>query len=309
MNKEFFGEYTVEYAASKVGKLIVSPEGLTAKFVSVCVVATGEILRLAILSGDRYVPLGVMLPDGDKLRFHKKFSSNALKLKGIGSIDGCRLISKRDDLSLPSPPVREEAEIAPSPVPEPLSPAEPIPPPETEPESIPTLKPAAKPEPIPPPETEPEPIPVPEPIRKPEPAPPPEPESPPEPTHSWKALPTISEQQEAPLPRFSETDVEDVLPYPAPSLAVESEGDASPQWTSQANISALFSDQDLKTASQTVEEAMTRPGDDYIALAIPFEAGKPFPLMPIFCFGRSEMLHGRPHLVFHIKNGNLLSQG
>ena len=291
MNRELFGEYTVEYAASKVGSLTVSSEGLKAKFAAACVVATGEILRLAILTGDRYVALGVMLPDGDKLRFSKKFSSHDLKSRGITSIEGCRLVSNLEDISVPK--------TVPRIAPEPLSPEEPVPDmkrepvllPESKPEPLFLPKPSPREGPPPLPDTAPEQILLPEPRQKAEPV------QEPEALRSWKAVQQAEKPPDSAAHPISEEDVVDVSPYPEPPS----------KWTPQRDITALFSNQDMVAASQSVQDALTRPGTDWTELAIPFEAGNPFPLMPIFCFGKSLLIDGRPHLVFRIKNGNLLS--
>jgi len=313
MMKELFGEYIVEYNSAKVGLLTVSEHGLMARFTCQCVVATAEVLRLAILSGDRYIPLGVLLPEGDKLHFAKQFSKNDLRMKGLSSIDGCRLVTSRDTLT---------AEPRPMPIPEPM------PEPTPEPEPIPEPIPAPEPEPIPPPEPEP----IPQPALTPESELPPtpvgdgvldvppdlEPDPNPFPEPEWESIEELDDRKAiythaaiitADPPSVADENPDDIDPYPViAALAPEPEPMPTAPWTAHPDPGLLFLDPDLIAACANISGAMTRPcGNDCIALAVPFESGKPFPLMPVFCFGKAEEVNGRSHLVFQIKNGILVS--
>jgi len=283
MMKELFGEYIVEYNSAKVGLLTVSEHGLMARFTCQCVVATAEVLRLAVLAGDRYIPLGVLLPEGDKLHFARQFSKNDLRMKGLSSIDGCRLITSRDTLT---------AEPRPMPMPEPEPISEPAPLPEPEPIQIP------EPTPIPPPEPAPVEDAVPNASPDPEPVPPPD--STPFPEPEWEPIEDLDDH------RAIYTHAAIITADPPP-IADEDPDDIHP-WTAHPDPGLLFLDPDLIQACAHISGAMTRPcGNDCIALAVPFESGKPFPLMPVFCFGKAEEVDGRSHLVFQIKNGILVS--
>jgi len=339
MNHEMLGEYAVEYGGTKVGKLIVSQAGLKVQFSCVCVVACREVLRLAILCGERYVVLGVLFPDGDKLRFRKSYSRHDLQTKGLHAIDGCRLVTKQDVLPTPIKPAAPEPESVPESKPEAAPEPNPTPPepvPESPPAPVPIPKPnlvptplfipasAPLPTPIPEPDNPATPLPVPdpEPTSAPESMPIPEPIPPPEPTPAPVDPP--SEPPPEPGGRepnfiFSDADVDNVDPYPTPPETSQS---TSPTWTPVTRIEAgkrpdtawtpitdlgsLFTDPELQAASQSVTGAMIRKQMDCTELAIPFAVGTPFPLMPIFCFGRSAEIDGSAYLVFQIKNGNLV---
>lgn len=132
---EIHGEYSVRYGGSPVGHLSVSQKGLMTEFKCECVLATGEILRLAVLSRNRYEILGVMLPDGDRLRYKKSYSKNDLAKMSLDSIDGCKLVRPGDSLlpDHPAPPEEpyvnepdapEEPEIPPE-LPQPHAPPDP----------------------------------------------------------------------------------------------------------------------------------------------------------------------------------------
>jgi len=337
MLQELFGEYVVEYGGTKVGRLSVSGEGLMVRFSCECVVVTTDILRLAILCENRYVVLGVLLPDGDKLRFTKRYSKNDLRMRGLSAIHSCRLLSRRDALftetAEPNPP-----SSVPTPQEEPAMPiltptANPIPatpdfiietmapPPEP---AIQVLAPAPPPE----PESEPElPAPISEPIieilaPEMEPEPTPEPETPPPPSEPeaeplqdpipplhWESIRDLDDStlythtarvtaEEAPV---ADADLEDIDPFP-----ISEQEMAVPPWTPHPDPGLLFTDPDLTAACTTISEAKTRPcGDDCIELAVLFESGKPFSLMPIFCLGQAGEIDGRSHLIFRIKNGTI----
>ena len=88
-------------------------------------------------------------------------------------------------------------------------------------------------------------------------------------------------------------------PPPTPELP-------TPKWTPHPDPGILFTDPDLVAACRHVTAALTRPcGGDCIELAVPFETGSPFPLMPVFCRGEVTEIDGNAYLVFRIKNGTL----
>jgi len=335
MNHEMLGEYAVEYGGTKVGKLTVSQAGLKVQFSCVCVVAGGEVLRLAILCGERYVVLGVLFPDGDKLRFRKSYSRHDLQTKGLHTIDGCRLVTKQDVLPAPiKQPAPPEPKVVPESKPEVVSEPETTPPKPViplEPEPVSELPPVLVPEPaslfipasapLPPPIPEPdipaEPLPVPEPAPAPEPMPVSEPKSTPTPIDP-PPEPTLEPGGREPDFIFSDADVDDVDPYPAPPEPPQNTSPAwtpvagreplepDPVWAPVTDLSALFADPELQAASQSVTGAMIRRQRELTELAVPFTVGTPFPLMPIFCFGQSAEIDGSSYLVFQIKNGNLV---
>ena len=296
MLQELFGVYTVESGGTEVGQLTVSAQGLMTRFTCECVVATAEIMRLAVLCGDRYVLLGVLLPDGDRLRFIKSYSKNDLRQKGITAIDACRLVSRHDTLTVDPP----------NPMAEPNAEAVPIA--ETEEVVVPQAEAVS--------------------VEMPESSTPVfAPDSPPDwevvrELDSEKAIVTHEARITPPeKPIVPDEDLENIDPYPGAVETVKivlpqkespipestTESPAPAKWTPHPTPGILFTDPDLVAAGTEVTGAMTRPcGDDCIALAVPFEGGKPFPLLPIFCHGQNEEIDGKAYLTFRIRNGNLV---
>ena len=337
--QELFGEYAVEYAAAKVGTLAVSQHGLVARFSCQCVVETKEILRLAVRSGEHNVVLGVMMPDGDKLRFCKKYSRRDLSLKGLIRIDGCRLVSERDNLEVqPMPEPKSQPKPIPKPQPKPIPKPQPEPMPKPQPEPMPKPQPKPTPKPIPTPpipKPKPKPIPIPAPMPKPMPAPIPAPM----PESIARIVPKLplEDSDRSFSPPYSDSGFLDIAPYaqkppapqekqapppPPPSPQTPEQGwmpvanvsapltpkvstDADEGWQAIANPSELFADPELKIAASEVKKALSRTQADTVELAIPFEIGRPFPLMPIFCLGRLVMIGETSYLIFKLKNGNL----
>lgn len=86
--------------------------------------------------------------------------------------------------------------------------------------------------------------------------------------------------------------------------AVERAIERKPIWRPSEKPQNLFKDDDLRKAD--IVGALEKSLDNgRMLLAIPFETGEPFPLMPIFCFGQSMNIEGRNYLVFCLKDGEL----
>ena len=276
MTQELHGEYVIEHNSTKVGNLIVSQSGIRTTFKAECVVATAQILRLTILVGEQYIPLGVMRPEGDKLHFEKRYSRNELQTKSITTIHGAKLIS----IDQPAP------EPTPAPLPEATTRLE------SAPESIPKPTPAPEPAPTPTPEAE---------VR-------PEPTEPP--IQDWETVRDLPDDKaiythtaritiENPV---ADADLEDIDPYPDTTPAITTSTD----WVPCLAPSALFTDPTLAATSQNIQGAMIRERSDQTELAVPFGAGEPFPLMPIFCKGEATEFQGKTYLVFQIKDGKIV---
>ncbi|MCL2842331.1 MAG: hypothetical protein FWE28_02535 [Oscillospiraceae bacterium] len=298
MNQELHGTYAIEHNHTKVGQLTVSAAGIRTHFQAECVVVTGEVLRLALLVGEQYIPLGVMRPEGDKFLFGKRYSRLELQTKGIAAIHGVRLMAVGQHAPPPEPMEPTAGDAAPE-VPSPvLDPAI-----ETHaPEPAPVPEPIPEPILIPEPELEPKAEPVMEtPVLTPLPAVPvsaPTPEAePPEgsPVFTHEARFTAS------LP-VADRDLDDIDPYPATRPVVA----PAPDWSPCPNPAALFTDPNLIAAGRRLKEARTRPMGAHTELAVPFDTGKPFPLMPIFCLGQVTDINGQAHLVFQVKDGNIV---
>ncbi|MDR3277146.1 MAG: hypothetical protein LBT12_00080 [Oscillospiraceae bacterium] len=86
------GEYGVTRLGRRAGTVSVVQNGLTTRFDCACDHAGDEILRLAAVCNGRYVPLGVMAPDGGALRLCRNYSKNALRELGFSEPGEFRLV-------------------------------------------------------------------------------------------------------------------------------------------------------------------------------------------------------------------------
>ncbi|MGE4485574.1 MAG: hypothetical protein AB7C97_10745 [Oscillospiraceae bacterium] len=80
----------------------------------------------------------------------------------------------------------------------------------------------------------------------------------------------------------------------------------SPLWLPAYDAASLFSDADIASACRDVTGALTMEDGNSQLIAIPIILGAPFPLMPVFCFGRSEIIDGNNYVVFRVRNGKLI---
>lgn len=137
------GEYPIKIKGRAIGMLKVSQEGLKTRFKAECRHKSAEVLRLAAISGDRYVILGVMMPEGEQLTLSKSYSKNDLAGMGLDGIEGTELLLADDTMSPPQrvqkperePEMEPESERGPEPEPEKADEVEmETPEPETEPE-------------------------------------------------------------------------------------------------------------------------------------------------------------------------------
>lgn len=268
MYNEICGKYTVLFEGDKVGSLDVSQKGLMIEVQCQCICAAAVVLKLAVLTGNSRKVIGVMMPEGDKLNFKKKYSKNDLKQLSIESIEGCYLITGEEaerpfDISKTPIEIVETSKTQSALAPE-L---------EAEPASAPAPEPAAEPVSAPAPE------PAAEPVLASEPEPAAEPVS---------VL--------APEPSNLAVDKK-----------IEPKNDfLFKEWVNEEDPQSLFSDEELRQVCQSVSGTLKKHLDNgNIMLAMPFIANEPFPLMQIFCFGESMSIRDKNYLVFQIKDGKL----
>jgi hypothetical protein len=69
-------------------------------------------------------------------------------------------------------------------------------------------------------------------------------------------------------------------------------------WRPIEDASTLFSDPELKQAGGAVTGGLVRKSGSTTYLAVPVSPEKPFPAMPIFCFGTMEAIRGASYIVF-----------
>ena len=85
------GSYEIMDGERAVGTLEVSRQGGYFRFRAACSVECGELMRLAVRSGERTADLGVLAPEEGLWRLDKRFSPAALRALGIGEIGACFL--------------------------------------------------------------------------------------------------------------------------------------------------------------------------------------------------------------------------
>ena len=292
------GNYSVTSGGESIGKLTISKSGLLTVFDCVCDYEDGDVLRLAAVSGGEYITVGVMMPDGGRLRLKKSFTKNALAAMGLYNAAGFYLIRPGEIFGGGFEETIEESNPLIAYMAEPVFEAESLPASGAAAELI--IDPA--------------------------------PESVPVPIFSeqdagyWQEIPeavpeTGIEELSAPN-RVIEFAVEPELGYEvsfeaeqtaeheaeieaARAFFYEHELLVDGKWRYIEDPSVLFADKDIAKACNGIKAALTAQENGFTLLAVPISSNEPFPSMPIFCFGNAETIAGRSYIVFNIKNGYL----
>ena len=76
-------------------------------------------------------------------------------------------------------------------------------------------------------------------------------------------------------------------------------------WQQVPDPGRFFSDEELISICQSINDALYQETKDGILLAVPVFSDRPFPLMPVFCCGDSMVIDGKTYVVFTVKNGKL----
>jgi len=90
------------------------------------------------------------------------------------------------------------------------------------------------------------------------------------------------------------------------AVVEEATPDKEAGWRPEPCPWTLFLDEDLQRTCQSITGALVRETPELLYFAIPFGVGRPFPAMPIFCFGEAGTVQGNEYLIFKIKNGILV---
>ena len=85
------GSYTIMDGERAAGTLEVSRQGGYFRFRAACSAECGELLRLAVRSGERIADLGVLAPEEGQWRLDRRYSPADLRALGIGEIGACFL--------------------------------------------------------------------------------------------------------------------------------------------------------------------------------------------------------------------------
>ena len=117
-----------------------------------------------------------------------------------------------------------------------------------------------------------------------------------------------------PSPVVEDTYIQDINPYPEAVHSIETATWSSVEsmrppkestWIAKENISSFFTDPLLKAVGNTVHGGLVQHEGAHTKVAIRFESGAPFPLMPIFCKGEPMNIEGKTYLVFTLENGQI----
>ncbi len=85
------GSYEIMDGGERAGTLEVSRQGAYTRFRAACRAEGGELLRLAVRSGEKTADLGMLVPEAGQWRMDKRFSPAALRTLGVGEIGACFL--------------------------------------------------------------------------------------------------------------------------------------------------------------------------------------------------------------------------
>ena len=85
------GSYEIMDGGERAGTLEVSHQGAYTRFRAACRAEGGELLRLAVRSGEKTADLGMLVPEAGQWRMDKRFSPAALRALGVGEIGACFL--------------------------------------------------------------------------------------------------------------------------------------------------------------------------------------------------------------------------
>lgn len=114
------------------------------------------------------------------------------------------------------------------------------------------------------------------------------------------------EMAEETLPEHMEPDC---LPETEKEAEVLPEKQSEPEliydWRKETEPERLFKDPDIKRACRDMTETLVCKVGEITYLAVPIIRGRPFPALPIFCFGSSMKINGNNYVVFKIKDGEL----
>jgi hypothetical protein len=285
-------QFDVTRLGNTVGAVSVEQQGLNTRFDCDCAAPGAELLRLAAVCGGEVVALGVMMPEGGRLKFGKRFSRNALRELGYSEPSAFILTAPGDAVrTAQSPPEVAAADtsedaasvqvLAIEPERDAVPPAPPDIPAEPRELHIPAqfeLKIELVPRQgggVPP---EPGAISI-EPIASGGGTKPPEP-----PESTWRGPP--------PPPRGDSTP-----PEPEAKSSV-------PGWRAEPDPRTLLRESDGVISGEVRGALISRDGD-VVRLAIPISPDEAFPMMPVFCFGEAAELDGRDFVIFKIRDGVL----
>ncbi len=274
------GKYPITNNDMIIGELLVEPRGSMHRFRARCSAGLDGVFRLAVLSGGMLAPIGIMAPSGGGWSLEKTLSPAALRSMGITSIDGATLTGAEAGMGA----VAAAASCAPAPqidkqhlseaagwhegkAAEAAEPAE-------EEAMEQAMEPAEE--------------------------------------EAAAALPDNSPESrqlykdEAGRPDFAPPEViheipAAYLPYGSPEPGGYEEG-----WAEERGSERLFKDPEIKRICRDMTDTLIKTEDGAFYLAVPIIRGRPFPAMPIFCFGTSRKINGKNYVVFKIKDGELI---
>ncbi len=260
-----FGKYPVTEGNERIGELEITPKGSMCRFYAKCSRGLTGVFRLAVVCGGRAIPIGVMTPSESCWKIEKTLSPASLRRMGVTEIEGARLVGVGAEYVETSRAAAGAAEAEAS---------------EAPPAKAPPLYPETGREPA---------------------------EAPFVRELYMRAAEDGAHEAEEPRPESAPGMTEAVQTQPE---IIMDEADAEADvfeagWKRENEPERLFKDLELQRACRDMMDVLTKIDDGYTYLAVPLVRGRPFPAMPIFCFGNSRKINGKNYVVFKIKDGEL----
>ena len=98
-------------------------------------------------------------------------------------------------------------------------------------------------------------------------------------------------------------DSSHVLPQSPPIIPPEGPGEDG--WRAEPCPGRRMGDAVLERAAEGIRDALCRAEGDGVALALPWSAGRAFPMSCLFCFARVEKFPRGTYAVFHFDGGGM----
>lgn len=291
------GIHDVYYNNSKCGVLEVTFDGLRTMFVCDSSIVSDILLRLFCLSGGKAVPIGVMVPEKDRLCLRRTFTKSALAAAELYTLEKCVLGQSAADVfaQLEIPDFHEQSRKkalmhdAPSEHVQDVN------------RSLPYAFPIqATNDRFP--------------VRESDVAgssgnsiiPKPAPHDPP-----FKYAPNTAglETRSAvkPIPSGQLFGASKSRNDPHPFLPSIKNNMPAEEWRPEPAAHELFRDTDIADVCRGLKGALRKEQGGKTLLAVPCRGDEPFPMMPVFCFGSCEMIEGEQYVVFGITDGKLVT--
>jgi Asp-tRNA(Asn)/Glu-tRNA(Gln) amidotransferase C subunit len=273
-----FGKYPIIESDKQIGELEIIPRGSMCRFFARCGYGLPGIFRLAVISGGRIIPIGVMTPQDNGWKLEKTLSPASLRQMGIAEIEGVRLsgadnvnIGTVNKVQMNMPEIIAEQQEAIIPAEDELILQEERQTPSREINKM-QLN-----------------------------------------TDEIIGNPYVYDNSRIYPEQIQNLQAEELITPDEIPIKAETKQYTEPAaveyetgWMREDEPERLFKDRDIQKSCRDMTDTLIKVEDGYTYLAVPIVRGRPFPAMPIFCFGSSRKINGKNYVIFKIKDGELL---